>query len=626
MKQGSTGLTIRELQVYRKPAFELTPKNISLWTEQLPAANLGESAQSIYRMLADANQTIVEPEKRLQILNIVEPVTLKLVSSLERQFINNHISLSEKQRKIAALVQAIQTEISMGYHAVIESVISEGVKRSTRKVLASAIYQAIKYHGLVILRCYQLYASVPGRVWRELYRLYQMSRDHQVDTLEIKFDDGTILATNKNLFVQIMLLATANPYQLRQSEIELVWELLPDYVEFCSLEAHAFSKNPFFINLNSNLPPTQKSLYRSQVDENKLKISVVALLEKLKIDLAQVTESAKYSARKTMVLKHLIHCWSQGTQRSFARTACDDDIDVSIGLGATHYLLTDYLLAKQVGIEGEQNNLGDDEGTENQTLDAMEGSLKDATIAIVADKKDNLSVKGNRDYLSTSAITEKDVWAKLYRPDQAVKSSEEEKTVSLRSRDSIVRDSYKIQTSQLVNMSPGGYCIQIASADLPKHAQTGEIIGFIEGEGARQHWSIGVVRWVRRRVKGNYIQMGVQLLAPNVLPISIQLRNSRSDEHSFQRALLLPALTGVGQAATIITNPLAFNINNKLKVSELNQHYEVRLTKEINSSGSSRQFSFEKISPVTSTVDPKKVSSKAKPDDMDDIDGIWDLI
>jgi hypothetical protein len=626
MKQGSTGLTIRELQVYRKPAIELTTKNISQWVEHLPAANLGESAQSIYRLLVDANQTIVEPEKRLAILNIIEPAALKVANSLERQFVNNHISLTEKQRKIAALVQAIQTEISIGYHAVIESVISEGVKRSTRKILANAIYQALKYHGLVILRCFQLYASVPGRVWRELYHLYQMSRDHQIETLEIKLTNSSNLSNSKNLFVQIMLLATANPYQLRQSEIELVWDILPDYVEFCSMEAHAFSKNPFFINLNSNLPPTQKSLYRNQVDENKLKISVVALLEKLKIDLAQVSENAKYSARKTMVFKHLIHCWSQGTQRSFARTSCHDDIDVSIGLGATHYLLTEYVLAEQDGIGNDLSGSNDDSESDTQTLDAMEGSLKDATIAVVADKKNNIDALSNRDYLSTSAIADKDVWAKLYRPDQAVSSQEEDKTVSLRSRDSIVRDSYKVQTSQLVNMSPGGYCIQIASSELPKHAQTGEIIGFIEGEGIKQHWSIGVVRWVRRRVKGNYIQMGVQLLAPNVLPISIQLRNSRSDDNNFQRALLLPALTGVGQAATIITNPLAFNINNKLKVSELNRQYEVRLTKEINSSGSSRQFSFEEISSSTTPTNKNNAQPSASQDDLDDMDGIWDLI
>ncbi len=618
MKQGSTGLTLRELQVYHKPVVELTPKQINLWVEQLPAANLGESSRSTYRLLVDANQAILEPEQRLAILTIIEPVGLRLVDALERQFINNHISLTDKQRKIAALVQAIQTELSLGYHAVIESIIIEGLKRSNRKLLVQALGMAIKYHGLVILRCYQLYASVPARVWRELYLLYQLAQTHESESKEFSTKDNTFKQTPKNYFIQIMLLSIANPYQLRQGEIELLWELLPDYVELCSLESHAFNKNPFFLNLNSSAPPVQKSLYRKKEDENCLKISVMAVIEKLKLDLTQVKEKARYSARKTMIFKHLIHRWSQGTQRSFARTGCSDKIRVSLGLGATHFLLMESVLSRQTE---ELLDESSEQDLNPQTLDAMEGSLKDATIAVVANEKDRLEVNPDRNYLSTSAITSKDVWAKLYQPGQAAKQPEQDKAIAKRSRDSIVRDSYKIQECDLINMSPGGYCLQIPFADLPKHAQTGEIIGFIEGHADNQHWSIGVVRWVRRQVKGNKIQMGVQLLAPDAVPISIQLRNSRSENNNFQRALLLPALTGVGQAASIITNPLAFSLNNKIRVTEVERNYEVRLTKEIFSSGSSRQFCFDEI---RTSNNAQKKPKKSK--NQDDIDGVWDLI
>jgi len=619
MKQGNTGLTVRELQLSHKPIVELTTKQLSLWVEELPIANLGESSQMIYRLLVDANTSILEPTLRLSLLNILQPTVQKLVDTLERQFINNHIALNDKQRKIAALVQAIQTEISIGYHAVIESIISEGVKRSNKKLLAHAICFAIKYHGLIILRRYQLYSSVPARVWREVYQLYQIAKKHQIDNIETPVNNDENVNSAKSHLIRILLLSMSNPYQLRQSEIQLVWDLLPNYVKNCQLEAHSFTAHPFLINLNSSSPPIQKSLYKEKADEEKLKISVTAVIDKLKIDLTQVSENARYSAKKTMVYRHLIHCWNQETQRSFARTRCNDSIDVSIGLGATHYLLNEAVLHKQA--------ISDDDLLDSQsspqTLDTMEGSLKDVTLSTVITAKDNENAKTGRSYLSTSAITNKDVWAKLYRPHQAIPSMENETPIAERSRESIVRDSYKIQTCELVNMSPGGYCIQVASPELPKHAQTGEIIGFIESGSIDQHWSIGVVRWVRRQVKGTHIQMGVQLLAPDVIPISIQLRNSRSEENAFQRALLLPALTGVGQAATIITNPLAYNVNNKLRVKESNQDYDVRLTKEISTSGSSKQFNFEKIS---NTTKMKNQPPANQAPDSDDLDNVWDLI
>ncbi len=618
MKQGSTGLTLRELQVYHKPAIELTPKQISLWVEQLPAANLGESSRNTYRLLVDINQTILEPELRLSLLKLIEPVAVRLVDALERQFINNHISLNDKQRKIAVLVQAIQTELSIGFHAVIESITIEGLKRSSKKLLILAIGLAITYHGLVILRCYQLYASVPGRVWRELYVLYQLARTHGIETKTFKSSGKELSHTAKECFIQILLLSIANPYQLRQAEIELLWEILPNYVEFCTLEGHAFNKYPFLLNLNSSMPPVQKSLYRKKTDEICLKLSVIGIIDQLKQDLTRVQEKARYSARKTMVFKHLIHCWSPNTQRSFARTNCEDNIQVSIGLGATHYLLMESLMMRQTIDSADES---DELELNSQTLDAMEGSLKNATIAVVTSEKDRLNVHADRHYLSTSSITSEDVWAKLYQPDRAVSQHEQEKYVTKRSRDTIVRDSYKVQDCDLINMSPGGYCLQISSSDLPKHAQTGEIIGFIEGAIPNQQWSIGVVRWVRRQVKGNDVQMGVQLLAPDAIPISIQLRNSRSDDSNYQRALLLPALTGVGQAATIVTNPLAFNINNKVRVTEISQKYEVRLTKEISSSGSSRQFYFDKITHGSDTKIPTSPSKDPK-----DLDSVWDLI
>jgi len=618
MKLGSTGLTIRELKVDHKPAVELTNKRVASWVERLPAANLGESSQGVYRCLVDANQSILDANVRMEILNILEPVAQKLIESLERQYINNHIALTTKQKKIAALVQALQTELCMGYHAIIESILLEGLKRSTKKPLSQAICLAVKYHGLVILKCYQLYTSVPARIWRELYRLYMLARENKIESQRLGKLGGHEISIKFN-FLKILLLCTSNPYQLRQSEIQLTWEILPDYVEFCTLESHSFNEYPFFVNLNSHSPPKQKAMYQAKDDEVVQKISVLSAVEKIKVDLAQVNETGKYSVKKAMVFKHLIHCWSHGTQRSFARTSCDETIRVSIGLGATHYLLSEHLIAKQAAENGAQSEETD---TSFLSLDAMEGSLKGASLSVVTSRAED-TIESNRHYLSTSAVTHEDVWAKLYRPDQAISEPQAEKHVTQRSKDTIVRDSYKIQECKLLNMSPGGYCLQISSSDLPRHAQTSEIIGLIEEDSNGQHWGIGVVRWVRRLSKGNFIQMGVQLLAPNVVPISVQLRNSRNATNNYQRALMLPALTGVGQAATIITNPLAFTLKNKLRVLELTKEYEVRLTKEIVKSGSLRQFGFELISKELEKIPYPKTNASS---DDGDIDGVWDLI
>jgi hypothetical protein len=618
MKLGSTGLALRELKINHQSMIELSQKSILKWIDSLPIANLGESSQNIYKFLVNMNQTIVEPELRLEILNIIEPVALKLMNSLENQFINKHISLTEKQKKIATLVQAMQSELSLGFHATIEAIYLEGIKRSTKQIFIQAICEAIKCKGQTILRCYQLYASIPSRVWKELYCLYRLAREHQLELTEVKTPNTLKKYTAKSSFIQIILLGIANPYKLRQNEIELLWGLLPEYVEYCNLESHSFSKFPFYINLNSSSPPVQKTLYQKKDGEIKLKITLIAVIDRLKIDLAQVTEKIKYSAAKTMLFKHLINCWSQNTQRSFARTRCQENIQASIGLAATHYLLSENIKHKQP-----INHHNEEPTQQGLTLEAMEGSLKDATISTVVTSTDRFVVNhNNRNYLSSSAVTSEAVWDNIHG--QINKADKPTSIVTKKTHDTIVKENYKLQTCQLINMSPGGYCIQLLSNELPRYAQTGEVIGFSDGEAAKQRWSIGIVRWVKRQIKDNFIQMGIQLIAPDVLPISLlrKINNNDNKNSSSQRALLLPALTGVGQAATIITNPLSFNVNNKLHVTESSKKYEIRLTKEISSSGSSRQFSFDVTTP-TNQESNNEINQLSNPEQ---IDSIWDLI
>ncbi|TQV73040.1 hypothetical protein FLL45_16395 [Aliikangiella marina] len=617
MKLGKSGLTIREIQVYYKPEFELTPRKVANWVKNLPMANVGDSSQRVYRLLVDINQAILDPDKRLSILNTIGPVASKLITSLEKQFINNRIALTEKQKKVAALLQAIQTELSIGYHSVIESYYGEvDLKRSQRKQMATALVLAIKFHGHVILRCYQLYASIPKRVWRELYCLYQIARNLELNEQKVSISAFDIDLSVNDIFTQILLMSVASPYQLRQREIDMLWQIIPELVASVTLKSHAYNKHHYVIALNGSQPPVHKSLYKSTENDITLKLTAFDAVDKLNLMLADIHEVNQASSRKIMLIKHLIQCWNQGAHRAFARTGCQGSANISFGLGATHYHL------KMVTEEDNkpQNNT-------RTTLDAMEGSLKNATLTEVAVAKDTAK-KQTFDYLSSSGAPSKDVWEKLYQTEKEKEyeaAREKMYQSSHRSRDTILRDSYKSQEVKLLNMSPNGYCIEIKSEELPSHAQTGEVLGFLEEtHEADEHWNIGVVRWVKRQPKGSHVQMGVQLLAPGAKPVDIQLRNSRGSANEFQRALLLPALTGVGQPATMLTNSLSFTLNSKVRIHDKDEKYDARLSKEVAATSSYRQFHFERIGGSERAAQQK--NSPQSPLGPDDLDGVWDLV
>jgi hypothetical protein len=449
-------------------------------------------------------------------------------------------------------------------------------------------------------------------MWRELYCLYQIAMQHELTENMVKIPKSDESLNCHDYFTQILLLETANTYQLRQQEIDLLWELLPNLVKHATLNSHAYNNNHFVISLDSPLPPIHKSLYKPQEKERTLKLTTSNTTEYLNQMLASIKRSGHQSARKIMLIRHLIQCWGSNIHRSFARTSCSDFLDICIGLGATHYLL----------MQKSANNKQDATGATNQ-LEAMEGSLKHARLDDIA-QKESEETKNNFNYLSSSE-TSKDVWSKLYT-NKSLDDKANNLESNTRTRDTIVKESYKLQSVNLMNMSPGGYCIELDSSELPKHAQTGEVLGLREIDQAGEHWSIGIVRWVKRQAKGTIIQMGIQLLAPNSKPVNVQLRDSKANANEYQRALILPELSGLGQPATLLTNSVSFNVNNKVRISEYGHEYDARLCKELLSSSSFKQFEYEQ---VDNNGEVKKVKNKPineSPIDSDDFKEVWDLI
>lgn len=616
MKQGSTGLTLREQSADFKSLFEFNPKNINQWLQNLPIANLADSSRAVYRVLVDMNQSQLPPDKRLEYINLLEPTAQKLAVALEKLFINNHIVLTDKQKKVAALIQAIQTELSICYHSIVESLHQSDLNKNQSEIMTSALVMAMKYHGLVMLRCFQLYTSIPGRLWREVYILFQIASAKGIEKEFATISQAGLKRSTTQYFMRVLLLGIANPYQLRQYDIQMLWELLPTLVDHANLSSHAYNKHHFVVTLNSSSPPAHKTLNQNELSDKVLKLTVGAVVDELKSQLATTNNSGHQGLRKNMLLRHLIQCWSQGTHRAFARTPCAESIDISIGLAATHYLL------EQSQRQATQNT--ESQAEEPTTLETMEGSLRNATLTEVVSRKDDFS-QSTGSFLTSTEVPSQDVWEKLYRSNQVV-INEEPGTTDVRSKDSIVKDNYRLQKVKLVNMSPGGYCLQLHSDDLPKHAQTGEVLGFLEkSQTTRESWSVGVVRWVRRQAKGDSVQMGVQLLAPSILPIEVQHRLSKNTQADYQRGLMLPALTGVGQPATLLTNPLSFSVNSKLKVVEQGHEYEVRLSKEICSTTSFKQFQFDRMESAK-RIEPKADLNKLSSFDPSDLDGIWDLI
>ena len=112
----------------------------------------------------------------------------------------------------------------------------------------------------------------------------------------------------------------------------------------------------------------------------------------------------------------------------------------------------------------------------------------------------------------------------------------------------------------LVNTSPGGYCVAWES-NVPSSLQAGEILGV--REQSNHPWSVAVVRWIRQ-VRNRYTQVGIELLAPRAAPCGIRLIQKIGNSSEYLRGLLLPEISVINQAATLITPRLPFQSGSRI--------------------------------------------------------------
>lgn len=607
MKTGQLGLTIREKGMTRQSSVALTQRAVVQWLDSLPIANTGESARQVYQFLVDINSNEVGVEERLNIMLGLVKTTALITDALRKHYIGQSVSLNDKQRKIAALAQAMQSEMAIGFKTVIEDMLGENHTRIQTNILMPAIHHAMRYLSLVLVRCYQLYSQHPGRIWKELHSLFVFAEQNALHRQILETSESA--DSIERMYFRILLTTAANPYQLRQREIEQMFDAAGELSRLCYMHSYDANAPLMVVDLDSDYGPQSLGQMSPKAIGQYRQLDLTDVINAVQDELRS-TGTVVVGANRTALqqlggplLRHLVKAFNNQSTRSFSRTPAHGTLRLAIGLSATHFLLS-----------GGEKVKADARETPDE-LSTMEGSLKHATL-----------IDDDRTRFRVGAKTpgqDLDPFARLYRqknPDD-YKRQQDVSATNIRNFTENADINYDFQVAALINISPGGYCIALRGM-VPVQTQTGEIVGIVEmAENNEQHWNIGTIRWMKRLPDGA-LQLGVQLIAPSAIPVQTQVRSSQTHSNSFQRALLLPALKGIGQPATLITSSIPYSVKNKVRIKDDERTFDVQLTKLVAASASFRQFQFSE----TLTNQEESPSNVTKTGDPDNFDAVWELL
>lgn len=575
---------------------DASPKAVRDWTNNLPMANVGETSRQLYHAIIELNQLFIEPQPRLQLLELLRPRIHFVCNELSRHYLGHSVALPEKQRKIANLSQALQIHLANGYKLCVIELTEDGFDKN-RKAITECCHRAISELAGTIVRSYQLYCPAPAKTWLECHRLFRFAHRNKITDQPVS-DETLNHSTESSVgdsYKRLLLLGCARPNQLRQVEIGQVYDLLEGWTNLTTCNSGPDSDALFMIHMEQDTPPVYRSLVKEDTKGDGFGFDTHDLSERIAEYLHQHLNLHNRSYKpgfplpagiNETLLTHLSQALGALTKRNFNRISSQGTLEICVGLSAAHFY-----------VAGQKSF--------NQFVSAQAPNNEESNPFIRQSKK------------------KEDAWAGAFDAGPSEDRVHHSDTpISFQREPSFAQASVQPEKNRpaayqatLVNTSPGGYCVSW-NTSVPSSMQAGEVLGV--REQSTHPWSIAIVRWIRQ-VRNQGTQIGIELLAPSASPCGVKLVQKMGIGSEYLRGLLLPEISGIGQAATLITPRLPFQTGSRIELLHDGREDQGHLTNRVSATGSISQFELKLSNPTPAAPDSPPPASGTSEDEFDSL-------
>ena len=578
-----------ELPTRSKPgknSFDIRSRKVEQWIETLPMVNLGETARLIYAALTETNSLNYPHHDRYLFLEQLREPVQYVTDSMKKHFVGVTFPLPEKNHKVAAATREILSAMATAYKIAIEDLSNNNLLFPDKKLLATLIHRAITYSSQVLLTSYQVYAPFPQKTWQELNQLYRFAEKRKIHKQAIH--DGQHRYVDKNSitdeYLRTLLLSLTSPYHLRLGEVGKVNDTLERWTSHCSLrmfdsENPGTDNNYFLVDLAQDAPPRSLSLLVTDTNitsPNDARIIDASQLSdvlrdeiKNTEDIAATTLTGIDMLRPNLsrdLLKRLLIAWGVIGKRSFTRNDKQEEVQITLGLSATHEFIS-------------------------------QRRGKKPSHTATNPKQESFDNRAHYDSNEVHDLNEQqpDVWNMVYPNSETInyefpedKVNKQLTQIETHKQQELQKPHYRVDDWVILNESANGYCIERVQGDNAT-VQVGELIGIKRGHNSHSwKWGIGVIRWMKFSTDNN-LQMGIEMMNPDAAALGLRPTASRDN---YQRTLMLPELSAINQPATLITGPVPWREGHQITLKILGKEIPITLTKSLQNTGHFAQFLF----------------------------------
>jgi hypothetical protein len=501
---------------------ETDPKYARAWLAALPLADSAESAREIYQSLYTLNRLELDAPRRFELMEIYRGPVATVVGSLESYFFRLALPLTPKKRQLAEFIRQLHMEMAYGYKAALRDLPSSRLWWGKKSLLTQIMARAMQYLGEVLMRSYQIYMPYPAGVWKEIHDLYRYAEAREIHheiSGAANGDSGAETSIAQD-YLRILLLGLSNPYHMPQDECRQLQRFLQKWATKATLQNPGETANPmshFLIEATDAPPiPFPRDIQMPVGPEKRLlDVSDLTRIVNAFIARLQRGESAQsmdigvdcLDSACLEMLQRVVRIWGQSMQRRHTRIKRTGYVFLCAGIGAVHF-------------------------------------FSNGQKPFVAPVSSDSSVPLDDRVMLPDHMDEDEAFIPLDEPVPAQPSSASTENIMAAS------EAFRMDRWQIRDSGPKGLFL-VRYGSIQTSVRVGDLVG-VQRTDDLERWNVGVVRWMKSP-DASSLQMGVELLAPSVQPVSIRPGNGDNASATvYSVGLLLPAMQVPPQPVTLL--------------------------------------------------------------------------
>lgn len=470
------------------------------WLSQLSIAQLGDSSEAILVALSELAELQCEETLRFDLIQVLHPLIENILERLEKNFVNQGLFQSERNRDIIELTTRIRTLFADIYIDIAQrsqqklsqhklSIFKWRQRRNLKTARLLASYYALQQLGLLLIQQQMLYSSALSNQWLMTHQLYDMALKNHEHLVNINMLQGThhVLKNIQQAYAQVLLLEIFNTHQIRPSEIYALYQCSHDWAQLVQVLPRETTLARYIIDSSQDQPPVYN---RKQHDSFKpdIYIATQALLQHINLTIQNEneylskTEKAYFSAPLKF---HVQNVLGSTIERRHERYEYSAQLQVCFGVMTAHYYLSHQ--------QDFQHTLLLESPTEFEAAQQRHSSRPFAPDT-------------SSPYLDQSKLTGQ-----------------------------LDRQAKQIFATQVLDISLNGYRVRWLNSDAPQSLRTGEFI--LMKESVSSPWKGGVIRWIKQSKHRSY-EIGLEVTGQDIYPCAAKVY-ANQQQYYYQPALLV---------------------------------------------------------------------------------------